>query len=181
MAPLLSSAYSSFEEDELSHGGAIASAEPPVDVRAQLVRHVLVLLGWSLLFAGLQVHTLALLLVPLGLGALPAGRRADLFLSAVDRWPTVLADVLALVAAAAVGWASGDALRPVVAWAIPVIALFRTLALRVPERLLAPAALLVAAAAWGTGRVPAVGDGALAALIALAAPTLLRFLPRPPR
>jgi len=164
----------------VSQGRAIAPADAPLaDPRATVLRHVLVLAAWSVLFAALEVHLAALVLVPIGVAALPVERRADLVLAAFDRWPTVLADLLALLAAAAVGWASGDALRPVVAWAIPVIALFRTLALRVPERRLAPVVLVLAAVAWGTGRIPAVGDGALAALIALAAPTLMRYLPRP--
>jgi hypothetical protein len=162
-----------------------AAAEPvgahPDDVRTVALRHGLVLAAWLSAFGALEVH-LALLAVPVAaVAVLPAARREELVLAALDRWQGVLSDLLAVLAAGAVGSAAGDALRPVVAWAIPAIAGYRTLSLRIPERVLAPATLALVAAAWGTGRMPAVGDGALAALITLAVPAILSLLPRPSR
>jgi hypothetical protein len=160
--------------------GAAAEAVQD-DVRPVAIRHGVVLAGAAAAFVALEVH-LAVLAVPVvAFALLPADRRAELVLSALDRWPGVLADLLALLAAAAVGYAAGDGVRPVVAWAIPAIALYRTASLGVPERVLAPLALVVALVAWATGRIPAVGDGALAALLSLAAPAILGLLPRPGR
>lgn len=164
----------------MAHGAAAELAETaPDDVRSVAIRHAAVVATWAAVFVALHVH-LAVLAVPLvAFALLPADRRAELILGALDRWPAVLGDGLALLAAAAVGYAAGDGVRLVIAWAIPAIALYRAASLRVPERVLAPLALVLALVAWGTGRIPAVGDGALAALLALAAPSILGLLPRP--
>ncbi len=156
-------------------------ASDPDGVRTVVIHHGAVLAGWLAVFCALQVHLLFLGVPLVAFALLPAERQAELVLAALDRWPGVLADLLALLAAVAVGYAAGDAVRPVVAWAIPVIALFRTVSLGVPERVLAPLALGLVVFAWGTGQIPAVGDGALAALITLAAPAIVRVLPRPSR
>jgi hypothetical protein len=104
------------------------------------------------------------------------------------------AAALALLAAAAVGYAAGDRLLPVLGWALLAIALLRGIGLAVHTSLVAAGrggradrtALLVegavaiaaATAGWATGAVPSVGDGALIAMVvaslAALAPRVLR-------
>jgi hypothetical protein len=88
--------------------------------------------------------------------------------------------LLALLAAAAVGYAGGDHLLPVLGWALLAVALLRGIGLvvhtslvaagrRTPDRtaLVVEGALAVVAATagWATGAVPDVGDGALIAMV----------------
>lgn len=166
----------------MAQGAKARSVGPaPGGLRSIAIRYAFVLAAWLAVFGALQTHLGLLAIPPLGFLLLPVDWRAELLLAALEGWPEVLADLLAVVAATAVGYAAGDAVRPVVAWAIPAIAVYRTVSVRASERLLAPIALLVGVVAWGTGRMPPEGDGALAALLTLAAPAVLGFLPRPGR
>jgi hypothetical protein len=90
------------------------------------------------------------------------------------------AALLALLAAAAVGYAAGDRLLPVLGWALLAVAALRAIGLAVHTSLVAAGrrradrtALLVegalavaaATAGWASGAVPSVGDGALIAMV----------------
>ena len=99
------------------------------DVRTVALRHAFVLAVWLAVFVALQLHLGLLLVPPVAFLLLPADRRAELLLAAIEGWPGVLADLLAILAAAAVGYAAGGDVRPVLAWAVPVIATYRTLSL----------------------------------------------------
>ena len=94
--------------------------------------------------------------------------------------PHVGAAVLALVAAAAVGYAAGDRLLPVLGWALLAVALLRGIGLAVHTSLVAAGrrradrtalvvegavAVAAATAGWASGAVPSVGDGALIAMV----------------
>jgi hypothetical protein len=95
--------------------------------------------------------------------------------------PHVGSALLALLAAAAVGYAAGDRLLPVLGWALLAVAALRGVGLAVHTSLVAAGhgrradrtallvegALAIAAstAGWATGVVPSVGDGALTAMV----------------
>lgn len=139
---------------------------------------------------GLLVHGSLAAVIPAGLMVLPPHFRDEVVLDLVDRWTHALGIGLAMLAAAAVGWASGGDLRPVFGWALIAVVASRTLSIagtaavaglsprRDAERLgTLLAGLVVAAVAtagWSTGRVPPLADGALVASLVALVPGLLR-------